>query len=231
MKHQASETIKLGVVLALSGGFMDAYSYLGRGGVFANAQTGNILLLGVNLAQGNFDKITRYLLPIFAFIIGVVLSLVVRSLVSKTKMHWRQAVILIEVILFMIVAFIPQSQNILANSMISLACGMQVEAFRKVWGHPVATTMCIGNVRTGTENMYYYITKKDKKCLERSLICFLVVFTFIIGAIIGDICLKYLDDYAIIVSAGILLLGVPIMIFNASDDLDDTKNNVNVKSM
>ena len=46
MKHslQMSETLRLGIILALSGGFMDAYSYLERGNVFANAQTGNLLL-------------------------------------------------------------------------------------------------------------------------------------------------------------------------------------------
>ena len=56
MKHslQMSETLRLGIILALSGGFMDAYSYLERGNVFANAQTGNLLLFGVNLAEGNY---------------------------------------------------------------------------------------------------------------------------------------------------------------------------------
>ena len=37
-------------ILAMSGGFMDAYSYMCRGEVFANAQTGNILLMAVNQA-------------------------------------------------------------------------------------------------------------------------------------------------------------------------------------
>ena len=45
MKHskQMSESIRLGIVLAVAGGFMDAYSYMCRDGVFANAQTGNML--------------------------------------------------------------------------------------------------------------------------------------------------------------------------------------------
>ncbi|MBC8862671.1 DUF1275 domain-containing protein, partial [Escherichia coli] len=44
--RQISESIGLGLLLALAGGFMDAYSYIERGQVFANAQTGNILLFG-----------------------------------------------------------------------------------------------------------------------------------------------------------------------------------------
>lgn len=39
--RQMSESIELGIVLALAGGFMDAYSYMCRDGVFANAQTGD----------------------------------------------------------------------------------------------------------------------------------------------------------------------------------------------
>ena len=53
LKHalQMSDSVEVAVFLAFSGGVMDAYSYLVRGGVFANAQTGNLLLLGINLTS------------------------------------------------------------------------------------------------------------------------------------------------------------------------------------
>ena len=60
---QTSESIELGILLALSGGFMDAYSYLARGQVFANAQTGNMLLFGVNLARGQFQHVYIIYVP------------------------------------------------------------------------------------------------------------------------------------------------------------------------
>ena len=50
-----SESFRIGALLAIIGGFFDAYSYLCRGGVFANAQTGNIVLLGVNIANGKIN--------------------------------------------------------------------------------------------------------------------------------------------------------------------------------
>ena len=43
-------------VFAIVGGFLDAYSYLARGHVFANAQTGNVVLLGVRAAAGNWTS-------------------------------------------------------------------------------------------------------------------------------------------------------------------------------
>ena len=62
-KVQISESIELGILLALSGGFMDAYSYIGRGGVFANAQTGN-MLLRKEIFLMRFDTFVRFLLSL-----------------------------------------------------------------------------------------------------------------------------------------------------------------------
>ena len=48
---QISESIELGIILALAGGFMDVYSYIGRDHVFANAQTGRGGKLGNHTEQ------------------------------------------------------------------------------------------------------------------------------------------------------------------------------------
>ena len=52
--RQMSESVRIGIFLTMAGGFMDAYSYICRGKVFANAQTGNIVLLGQSLAEANY---------------------------------------------------------------------------------------------------------------------------------------------------------------------------------
>ena len=48
------KTLHIGLIMAASGGFIDAYTYITRGGVFAFAQTGNIIFMGINLTEGNF---------------------------------------------------------------------------------------------------------------------------------------------------------------------------------
>ena len=62
---QISESLPIMILLTLSGGFMDAYSYLCRGEVFANAQTGNILLFGVNLSMGHWSKALQYVRNVY----------------------------------------------------------------------------------------------------------------------------------------------------------------------
>ena len=49
----AAERLLPVALLTLSGGLQDAYTYLCRGRVFANAQTGNIVLLGHSLCAGS----------------------------------------------------------------------------------------------------------------------------------------------------------------------------------
>lgn len=88
-KVQISESIELGILLALSGGFMDAYSYIGRGEVFANAQTGNMLLLGVHLSEGNIPAAIRYLCPVLAFTFGIALADIVRNSGIGSHLHFE----------------------------------------------------------------------------------------------------------------------------------------------
>lgn len=151
-KGQMSEHFLVGIMLALAGGFLDAYTYLVRGGVFANAQTGNIVLLGTYLAKGTYSKVFLYLVPILAFTIGILISEIVKSkLKLSTKIHWRQLIVIFEIIMLFCVTFIPQNQhNTIVNTVISFVCSLQVESFRKINGHAVATTMCTGNLRSGT---------------------------------------------------------------------------------
>ena len=207
---QISESIRLGALLAISGGMMDAYSYIMRGHVFANAQTGNMLLFGVNLSEGNFQTALTYFCPILAFTIGIMLADVFR-MKSIEMLHWRQISVLIEAVILFGVAFIPLPLNLLANSLTSLACGIQVESFRKIHGHGIATTMCIGNLRSATQNFCDYISRKDWQNLRNTFLYFGIIGCFILGAILGNRAISYLGKRAILTSVILLCVSFIIM--------------------
>ena len=80
-----SESLLLGALLAMAGWLFDAYTYLCRGKVFANAQTGNIVLFGANIAEGNWLRAAEYLLPILAFALGVVAAEIVKRRYKKRR--------------------------------------------------------------------------------------------------------------------------------------------------
>ena len=209
---QMSESMILGVVLTLAGGFQDAYSYNCRGQVFANAQTGNIVLLGQNIASGNFQNALHYLFPLLAFLAGVYLSEWGRELCkSFQKLHWRQIVLAFEIVMLAIAGLLPQSLNVVSNVLMSFACAMQVDSFRKFRGIPCATTMCIGNMRSGTELLCRYHITKDPELKRKSLHYYFIILVFAIGAAIGAVASQKFGNPAIWIAAGLMLLGFILM--------------------
>lgn len=211
MERQMSDSIPCGIILALSGGCMDAYSYLFRGHVFANAQTGNILLFGVNLANQNWAGALVYFWPILAFTLGIVLSDVVNHRQTFFKMHWRQIGLIIEIIFLTAVIFLGEDLNPLANAMISFACGIQVESFRKIHGNAIATTMCIGNLRSGTFNLDKFFHTHERDYLHKAFLYYGTIIAFVIGAVAESILIKNYGKNAIILSPALLLIAFIIM--------------------
>lgn len=185
-EEMMAETMIVALFLAFSGGFQDAYTFIVRDHVFANAQTGNIVLMSTHLMQGDFTGALRYLLPVCAFAGGVLAANFFKSkhrgLIHNT---WHQTVVLAEMICLFIVGFMPLQVNILANMIVSFSCAMQVETFRKVNGNPYASTMCIGNLRSCNSNLSQFIQTKDRKYFVNSLDYFLVIAVFAIGAGLG----------------------------------------------
>ena len=70
-RNKIYEWLEVGLCLCFIGGFLDAYTYVSRGGVFANAQTGNIVLCSAYLFDGQWRHSARYLIPVLSFLLGI----------------------------------------------------------------------------------------------------------------------------------------------------------------
>ena len=211
--HQMSETLFLGALLTVTGGFLDAYTYLCRGKVFANAQTGNIVLLGVKLAEGQFDALLHYLIPILAFALGVVVAeLTRRRFRSHPAIHWRQIVIALEIAILGLVALLPTGEwDTAANVLVSFVCAVQVQSFRKIRGNALATTMCIGNMRNATDLLCAYQATGDKRLKRKSLQAYTTILIFVLGATLGKFACDGMGLQAIWICCVGLLLAFLIM--------------------
>lgn len=142
---QMPDSLRTAAFIILSGGLQDAYTDLCRGKVFTNAQTGNIVLLGAYLFEGEWAYCLRYLVPVLAFMLGIfVAECIHRRWKYCKRVHWRQMIILVEIALLFFVGFLPRSADTFANAVVSFVCAMQVQTLRKVRGHAYASTMCIG---------------------------------------------------------------------------------------
>ena len=212
---QMSDTFCAAVFIILSGGLQDAYTYCCRDKVFANAQTGNIVLFGANIAEGNWLRAAEYFLPILAFALGVVAAEIVKRRYKKRQsdinIHWRQIVVLVEIVLLFFVGFLPREVNTFANALVSFVCAMQVQTFRKVRGHAYASTMCIGNMRSGTEALCAYFHTHEPEALRNALTYFGVIGLFALGAGLGALLTGASAVRGIWVSCALLTVSFLVM--------------------
>ena len=209
---QMSEAFITALFLSVSGGLQDVYTYLFRGKVFANAQTGNIVLMSVHAFAGEWGEALRYLVPLCAFALGIFAAEFIRLKLREMQwLHWRQLVVLFEILLLFVVGFLPQELNLLANSIVSFSCAMQVQAFRKVNGYAFASTMCIGNLRSGMESLVVCFHLHDKKALYKALHYFGVILLFAIGAGLGAQGVAVFGNRTIWFSCALLLVSLCFM--------------------
>ena len=209
-RGQMSEAFCTAMFLSLSGGLQDVYTYLFRGKVFANAQTGNIVLMAVHAFAGEWGRVLHYLVPLCFFALGVFAAeLMHQKLQNLQRLHWRQLVVLCEIVMLFVVGFFPQEWNLMANALVSFACAMQVQTFRKVNGYAFASTMCIGNMRSGTEALCVYFHTHDREVLKKALTYFGVIGIFAVGAGLGSVLPARFAEKGIWVSC--LLLAVSFL--------------------
>ena len=204
---QMSERYRLGLILAGVGGFLDAYTYVCRGKVFANAQTGNIVLFGVSLVEKRWLSAIQYFFPVMVFVVGVFISEFMREKCNKKLFHWRQSILVLEILTLLGVSFIPMGKyDIIANVAVSFVCSLQVETFRKVRGNNYASTMCTGNLRSASDLLYKYF-KGKKENLKKSILYFGIITVFIIGGMIGATLTKiYLEKAVLFGAVGLLVV-------------------------
>lgn len=206
---EGSKIYPTAILLTMTGGFLDAYTYFVRGKVFANAQTGNIIKLGIAIVQGSREKIIDFLMPITAFCIGILTVLMIEHHFKKQKIRYiHRAVLIIEIISLLITAFLPQQEtaNVICNIIVSFVCAMQMEAFRTFLGQPIATTVSTGNLRKSLEFLYKAVIQKKKEDRENALRYFLIVVIFIAGVMLGTASSEYLNIKASLIPVLLLIL-------------------------
>lgn len=215
-KMTMSDKLLYGGLLAAAGGF-DSYTYLVHGEVFAGLQTGNLILLGSHLGQMKWSVLLRHITPILAFMLGTILTRILQHRFEKDEsINKRQRIILgIEVLVLTIVAGIsPYVPDIVASSLVSIIAAAQLQEFRELDGGPFTSLMMTGNVRTMAESFYDAVFKHDRKAADKCWQILRIIISFTIGAVMVGLCVSFLGERTLILSALFLLMTMLILQLN-----------------
>lgn len=198
-------SLKMAILLAFVGGFLDAYTYMTRDGVFATAQTGNMVLFAVRAASTEYNGAILNIPPFLAFVAGV---LVAEYIKDKHTSH-RRAILLLEFIILFIVGWLPTSvPNMLVTMSIAFVSSLQIATFNKLENWSYNSTITTGNLRTAAQASYAAFVKQDEEARRKFIGFSAIILFFISGALIGTFFCTYIGNRAIWIAAGIILFTV-----------------------
>ncbi len=211
-----TETLYIASILAIIGGFADSHTYITRDGIFAYAQTGNIIFFAMSLAGGHFFNAVYYLIPILIFVAGICFALYIKKIINKKNIiEFEYAVILINSVIFFIVGLLPESfPNAAASGIMSFMSAVFMITFNKVEGLSYITNMCTGNLRSISENLFKFLFSKDKSGLKNAMIYFTILFSFTLGVVLGAFFTNIFGIRSIWITSVLLLIVESLMFFD-----------------
>ena len=184
---EPQDTLPVAALLLLAAGMLDAYTYVGYGGVFANAMTGNIVILMIHLAHGDFAGGVRYVCPIAAYVCGVAVA---HSLKEKPFVKWvaypARISLAIEVAFLALAAVIPGVPDMLIVTGIAFVAALQATAFTRVGTFAFTSVTTSANLRHFAESFMAALVFRRGRVAWRELRFFAtVVGCFFVGALSG----------------------------------------------
>ncbi len=197
-------------LLSLSGGFLDAFTYVAHGGVFANAMTGNIILMGVSVTAGDWRQALNHLPPLVAFLLGVWAA---RALcLPRLDPRWPALLSLaLEIMVLTAIAFLPRSfPDVWIVLSIAFAAAVQNSSFTKVRGWAYNSVVTTGNLRRFAETLFAGIVpRRNDGMRDQAGVFGAICLAFLAGALVGGLATPWLHNAALAIP--VLTLGLVLL--------------------
>ncbi len=218
-------------ILIVVGGCFGSYTYLLKGRVFCNAQTGNVVLMGMALGAGKWSSALYYLIPISAYMLGAFASeLLPNPVKHRLPIRWDTLLIAIEMATALALGFLPDSMPVqISQVAVNFIASMQYNTFRQAEGVPMATTFVTNHIRqigVGLAKEVMFLRDSEKPHREKLLQHSEMLLCFLAGSAAGTVFCRVLGGRAIWVT--IIPLGVVFAVFLHAD-LTTEKNMMEKK--
>jgi len=213
-EHRVAGSLPSAILLAITGGSLDAFIYVNHGHVFAASMTGNGILLGVAILHHDWMQATRHLLPIFGFILGIFFA---NLLNTRLKHHAVTIGLLCEITALFIASFLPgHFPDLIFVPIIAIVAAYQIASFRQVDTYSYNSTFITSNLRTAVDGLYDAFDPAHRKAGLRQFrkISF-IVLAFLLGATAGAILAPHLYNHTLWL-IDLPLVAVLLMVFGRS---------------
>ncbi|CAM4244838.1 YoaK family protein [Weissella hellenica] len=211
--YPIKESMRTGMLLAATAGFIDAYTFQIHDMRFASFQSGNLLQIGLNVADGKWLHALIYFWPVFAFLIGTSFNQFLKQFAKKHQQSHTMLALLVEFIGLFGVALLEYhtiSSDIILP-LLAFFMAIQADTFNLIHGMPYMTILSTGNLRTLSSGLTNGLLWHDKQALHRAGRVAPVILAFFVSAILAFFAIQLLHQGALFI-APILILGILILV-------------------
>jgi len=213
---ERTRTLWFALLLTLANGFLDAHTYIARGGVFANVQTANVIFGAIATSEGKWAAALNHVWPLLAFIVGMALASHIKSgRVERFLPHALRWTIGVQAVALGIIGFVPADvPHSYVTVPISFLAAMQIGLFRNIGDlayMPVATT---GNLMRLMESWYDAFVEKNVESRKAFGVYASLISVFGFGALLGSFASVAWGVHAIWLPAGFLAFTLCLFIID-----------------
>ena len=168
-----------------AGGALDAWVYLAHGHVFANAQTGNVALMMIATAGGNFAQAGSHLTSLAAFVAGLFISRSTASRLKNMQLNSRDIRLGVECVLLTALGFAANTLSdptVIAS--VGFIAGLQITSLSHIGAWSFNTGMTTGNLRAAVSALSKVLAgSQDERA--HALVMGALCAAFAIGALMA----------------------------------------------
>lgn len=207
MSEDDTVPVALSSLVIVANGYVDAYLYMAHGGVFAGAQTGNLVLFCVDLAQPRSHRSLAHLWPMAAFVAGVVVAESFRGASTQGNRFVRCPLLYalaLETAVLTVIGLasggIPQTA---VTTSVGFVVALQVVFFQMVRPATFLTVAMTGNLTRVTGAALTARRTRSRSDLRLAVLYASVILSFGAGAVIGALVTAAMGTRSSLVSAGL----------------------------
>lgn len=193
--YAPEQSLLVASILSMSGGFLDAFTWLSLGGVFANSQTGNFVFLGMNAALGKWQEAAHHIPPIIAFLAGAWAAARVRAPLSCLVGE----IVLLATVMLLLPRGLPGPLAIIGTA---FGVALQTASFRQVERWNYLSVTVTGNMLRAVEQL---TSTNDPEAAHGARTMLTLCLMFLLGAAVGGFTTVHLAESSLVIPIALLM--------------------------
>ena len=189
------EERKLHYLMSAAGGYIGVYSILGRNGIFALAQTMNLIQTVISVEEGDFLEAVLRIGAVCLFGLAVGIS----ALLLKTGEHRRKKLsIAVTALVVLAEGFIsPEAPSMAALYPVFFAMTLQWCAFSGTGVYGSSTIFSTNNLRQCVDSYVRHFTGREQGMLEKARFFRNTLISYHMGVAVCFMAMKVMDNRCI----------------------------------